>query len=62
MAADDKSVEKMGKLLDLISEVKKFGATDEELTADDLDKVTAGVAIPNFYQYLQTVRERNAKD
>ena len=62
MATDDKLIQKMEGLLSVISEADGFGKNGGELSADDLDKVFGGVTVPEFGQFLQYVRERDAKD
>ena len=62
MNVDDIAVKKMEKLLEVIAEAEKFGAENEELSVEDLDKVTGGVSIPNFQQFLQYARDRSKKE
>jgi len=58
---DDTAVKKMEALLNVVAETENFAAVSDELTADDLDNVTGGVNMPNFQQFMQYVRERDAK-
>ena len=56
---DDVAVKKMEALLDTVAETESFDATGDELTADELDMVTGGVAMPSFQQFMQYVRDRD---
>ena len=59
---DETIVKKMDALLGAVSEMEKYGNTDDELAVEDLDKVTGGVTVPGFQQFLQYARERRAKE
>jgi hypothetical protein len=59
---DESAVKKMEALLDAVGESDKFDAANDELSAEELDNVTGGVNVPNFQQFMQYVRERDAKD
>lgn len=59
---DDAAVKKMEALLGVVAETEKFDSADDELSADDLDMVTGGVTMPNYQQFLQYVRDRDAKE
>ena len=58
---DDIAVKKMEELLDIVAEAECFDA-DDELTVDELDKVTAGVTVPSFQKFMQYVRERDTSE
>ena len=58
---DDTAIKKMEALLDVVAETENFD-TGDELTADELDSVTAGVTVPNFQKFMQYVRERDANE
>jgi hypothetical protein len=59
---DDVAVKKMDAMLKMLAEKSKFDSDEEDLTAEDLDAVTGGVAVPNFQKFLQYARERSAKE
>ena len=58
---DDIAVKKMEELLDVVAQTERFDA-DDELSADELDKVTAGLTLPSFQKFMQYVRERDANE
>jgi len=60
MIADNKTIQKIERMLSTIYEADKFGASDRELDVDDLDKVLGGVAVPDFGQFLKYVQDRDA--
>jgi hypothetical protein len=61
MNYDDVALKKMEALLDAVAQTESFEA-DDELTADELDSVTAGVTVPGFQKFMQYVRERDANE
>jgi hypothetical protein len=59
---DDVLEKKIDALLRVIYEADKFGSTGDSLSAEELDAVTGGVAIPDYQRFIQYVYERIAKE
>jgi len=62
MEFDEAAVKKMEALLDVVGEKEKFDSGDDELSVEELDMVTGGVTMPSFQQFMQYVRDRDAKE
>ena len=59
---DNEATKKMEALLGIVAESEGFDSADDELSAEDLDNVTGGVAMPSFQQFMQYVRDRDEKE
>ncbi|MDR3271301.1 MAG: hypothetical protein LBT32_07350 [Peptococcaceae bacterium] len=56
---DEVTWERLDKLLTLAAELEGFGEdNDAELSEEDLDRVSAGSAVPDYQAFLRYVRRR----
>ena len=58
---DDTTVSKIEEMIKVIAEVRKFDSANDELSVEELSNVTGGVTMPDYQQFLQYVRKRDAK-
>ena len=59
---DNEATKKMEALLGVVAETEGFESANDELSADELDSVTGGASMPSFQQFMQYVRDRDAKE